>query len=273
MTVRHLDLPAYFDRIGYTGPREATFVVLRNMISRHVAAIPFENIDPFLGKPVDLDPAVLQTKLVRSHRGGYCQEHNALFHDVLAALGFSVLPLAGRVVGAYGGQPAPLTHRLSVVELPEGMFIADVGLGGRTPTEPILMEVGLEHAGPHGTYRATREGEVWELQLRLGDEWAGLYQFRLDLQTPIDFEVANWFTATHPRSRFTQSLTVCRVVGTTRHNLLNTRLSVRQPNGHVETQWLTEPGDLARLLTEVMGLELPAAIEAIWTKAKSQPMP
>jgi arylamine N-acetyltransferase len=61
------------------------------------------------------------------------------------------------------------------------------------------------------------------------------------------------------------------VIGETRHNLLNTRLSVRQSDGHVETRTLTEPGGLERLLTEVMGLALPEPIEAIWTKTASQP--
>jgi len=96
--VTALDLPAYFARIGYTGPSEPTLAVLRTLVACHLSAIAFENLDPFLGHPVDLDPAALVTKLVRARRGGYCQEHNSLFHDVLAALGFSVVALGGRVL-------------------------------------------------------------------------------------------------------------------------------------------------------------------------------
>jgi arylamine N-acetyltransferase len=43
-----LDLPAYFARLGYTGPSEPTLAVLREL--RHVAQIPFECLDPAIGR-------------------------------------------------------------------------------------------------------------------------------------------------------------------------------------------------------------------------------
>ena len=267
-----IDLPAYFTRIGYTGPSEPSFTVLRELNARHLAQIAFENLTPFLGQPVDLDPAAIRAKLVGSRRGGYCQEHNALFHDVLAGLGFSVVALGGRVVGAYKGQPAPLTHRLTLVEISEGTFIVDVGLGGRTPTAPLLLEPNIAQATPHGTYRVRCDGEVFELQQQIADQWEAMYQFTLAPQTPVDFEVANWFTSTHPRSRFTQNLTVCRVVGDTRFNLLNTRLSVRHSDGRVEQQVLESANELRKLLEEVMNLALPAPAEVIWAKVPKEPL-
>jgi N-hydroxyarylamine O-acetyltransferase len=268
--VADIDLPAYFARIGYTGPSEPSLAVLRELNARHVAHIAFETLDPFLGRPVDLDPATLQAKLVRSRRGGYCQEHNALFHDVLNALGFSVVALGGRVVSAFKGQPAPLTHRLTLVGLPEGNFIADVGLGGRSPTAPLRLELGLEQNTPHGTYRVAREGEVFELQVQTRDRWDDMYHFTLAPQTRVDFEVANWFTSTHPRSLFTQNLVVCRVVGETRVNLRNSNLAVRHPDGHFEQCTLADASELAKLLEEVMNLALPAPAEVIWAKALKQ---
>jgi N-hydroxyarylamine O-acetyltransferase len=267
------DLPAYFARIGYTGPSEPSFSVLCELSGHHLAQIAFETLDPFLGRPVDLDPEALQAKLVRARRGGYCQEHNALFHDVLATLGFSVTALGGRVVWAFKGQPAPLTHRLTLVELFEGRFIADVGLGGYSPTAPLRLEPGLEQTTPHGTYRMTRDGEIFGLQLRLNDRWETMYQFTLEAQTRIDFEVANWFTSTHPRSFFTQNLVVCRVVGETRVNLLNSNLSVRHPDGHVEQRALAGAPELEKLLGEVMNLALPAPAEVIWEKMPKQSLP
>ena len=267
-----IDLPAYFARIGYTGPAEPTLPVLRELCLGHLSHIAFENIGPFLGQPVELDPETLQAKLVRSRRGGYCQEHNALFHDVLGALGFSVVALGGRVTSAFRGQPAPLTHRLTVVELAEGSFIADVGSGGRSPTAPIRLEPGVEQNTPHGAYRVTREHEVFELQVRTRDRWDDIYQFTLDPQSHVDFEVANWFTSTHPRSRFTQNLIVCRVVGETRVNLLNLRVSVRSPDGSFEQRTLASADELEKLLEEVMELALPISPDAIREKASVQPL-
>jgi N-hydroxyarylamine O-acetyltransferase len=265
-----IDLPAYFARIGYSGPADPTLPVLRELTARHVAQIAFEALDPFLGLAVDLDPLAVQAKLVRARRGGYCHEHNALFHDVLAALGFTVTALGGRVVWAFKGQRAPLTHRLTLVDLPEGRFIADVGFGGQSPTAPLRLEPGLQQATPHGSYRVVRDGDVFGLQLQLSDGWRTMYEFTLAAQAPVDFEVANWFTSTHPRSLFTQNLVVSRVVGETRVNLFNANLSVRHPDGRVEQSAMAGAAALGRLLEDVMGLELPTPAEAIWAKAASR---
>jgi N-hydroxyarylamine O-acetyltransferase len=265
--MNQLDLAAYFARIGHTGSSQPTFDVLRELVARHLARIPFESLDPLLGVPVDLDPAALQDKLVRARRGGYCQEHNALFHDVLAAMGYSVEALGGRVVWAFKGERAPLTRRLTLVELAEGSCIADVGFGGQSPPAPLRLGPGLEQATPHGTYRIGREGDVFELQFRVDDRWETMYEFTLAPHTRLDFEVANWFTSTHPRSLFTQNLIASRIVGDARVNLRNAELAIRRGDGRVEHRVLADADELGRVLEEVMDLELPAPAEAIWARA------
>src|SRR5688572_5787925 len=93
-----LDLDAYFERIGHRGPRPATLDTLAAIHALHPAAIPFENLDPFLGRPVRLDLPSLERKLVDERRGGYCFEHNLLLAAVLRRLGFAVTGLAARVL-------------------------------------------------------------------------------------------------------------------------------------------------------------------------------
>src|SRR5215813_4134219 len=93
-----LDLDAYFGLIGYSGSRAPTLETLRGIHLRHALTIPFENLDPFLRRPVRLDLASLQNKLLRDRRGGYCFEHNVLFKAALDALGFQVTGLAARVL-------------------------------------------------------------------------------------------------------------------------------------------------------------------------------
>ncbi len=107
-----VDLDAYFARIGYAGPRIATRATLDRIHALHAAAIPFENLDPLLGRPVPLELDALQRKLVRSRRGGYCFEQNTLFKAVLEELGFSVTSLAARVLWMTppGGAPNARAH-------------------------------------------------------------------------------------------------------------------------------------------------------------------
>ena len=266
-----LDLDAYCARIGYAGRREPTLAVLRAVTALHPQAIPFETLDPLLGRPVALDPASLQSKLVHGRRGGYCQEQNRLFHDVLGAMGFSVTALGARVIWMSPGRDAPLTHRLTLVSLNGEKFIADVGFGGQTPTWPLLLEPNVEQQTPHGAYRFVCDGAIYECRFRMRDEWAPMYRFTLTPLAPIDFEVANWFTSTHPRALFVRNLLVARVVGETRVNLRNTELAVRHNDGSVEHRRLSDAQDLRGVLEETMGLRLPTQAELIWSKLPSEP--
>ena len=94
-----LELTGYFDRINYRGAAEPTLEVLQDLMTAHTRTIPFENLDPVLGVPVDdLGPEALIDKLVHRRRGGYCYEQNGLMGHVLAEIGFRVRRLAGRVV-------------------------------------------------------------------------------------------------------------------------------------------------------------------------------
>lgn len=254
-----IDLDAYFARIGYHGPRAATLEVLSALQLAHPAAIPFEGLDPLFGRPVALDPASLERKLLRSARGGYCFEQNGVFWRVLASLGFQVTPLSARVrwMLPEDAPLGPLTHMLLKVETGEGSFLCDVGFGGQSPTAPLRFEPGLAQATPHGSYRLEPlEGGTFELRMRLPDRWQAMYRFTLEPRVMADYELGNWFTSTHPKSTFRTNLMVSRVVGERRLNLLNTDLTVHLPGGGVEERRIESPSELHRLLTQDFGLEV-----------------
>ena len=99
-----IDLDAYFTRIGYAGPRTASLETLAAIHLRHPIAIPFENLNPLLRRPVKLDAPSLQQKLVRGGRGGYCYEHRGAeaARCRAAALHSALLPFpAGRLVSPW----------------------------------------------------------------------------------------------------------------------------------------------------------------------------
>src|SRR5947207_2371631 len=96
-TTPQLDLEAYFRRVEYTGERQPTLRALTDLHLAHAMHIPFENLDVMLRRPIRLDLASIEAKLVRNLRGGYCYEQNLLFAAILERLGFSVTLLAARV--------------------------------------------------------------------------------------------------------------------------------------------------------------------------------
>ncbi len=253
-----IDLDAYFARIGYAGPRAANLEVLTALHRLHPEAIPFESLDPLLGRPVRIDAAALEGKLVRARRGGYCFEHNGVLFRVLRSLGFSVTPLAARVVwmAPKDAPRSPLSHMLLKVDLPEGAFLTDVGFGGQSPTAPLRLAPDVEQATPHGAYRLTRNQDIFELQMRLPDRWDAMYRFTLEAQGQRDYESFNWMTSTHPDSRFTNNLIAARVSGDARLNLFNTELTTYHGDGRIETRTLTSPAEAHALLTGDFGIDV-----------------
>lgn len=269
MTQTDLDLGAYLVRIGYTGPKEASLQVLRDLHRLHAAAIPFENLSPLMGDPVPLALPELEAKLVRGGRGGYCYEHNALFRAALMALGFEVQGLAARV--RWGLEPdapsGPRSHMALLVNLTEGPFIADVGFGGITMSGPVAFRAGEAQQTPHERFRlqAAPDGDH-ELQAETGETWRPLYRFDLTPYQPQDYEALNWFVATHPASLFINHLMAARAEPHRRLALSNTRFTVRETDRPPVERTLASLDELAQVLSEDFGLILPAGFERVGDK-------
>jgi N-hydroxyarylamine O-acetyltransferase len=201
-----VDLRAYQARIGYQGPVRPTADCLAELHLAHVGSIPFENLDILLGRPILLDLESLQAKLVEARRGGYCFEHNTLFAAVLETIGFDVTRLAARV-GHEARAPAPRTHMVLGVEAEGFQWLADVGFGGASILFPLPFEPGpvVDQFGWRFRVVEVDGGRVVQAFWRGG--WEDHYTFTLEPQFPVDYEVANHFTSTHPDSRFVRTLT------------------------------------------------------------------
>jgi arylamine N-acetyltransferase len=253
-----IDLEAYLARIGYTGPRDVNAETLRGVHRAHLYAVPFENLDVVLKRPIKLDPASLEQKIVAGRRGGYCFESNALFMYALQALGFAVTPLAARVLWERKDPSLPpRSHMLLMVDLDAGLFLADVAFGGQTPPQPLSFAVNIEQATSHEPYRLRRtaDGEL-ELEALMAGQWGVLYRFTLNAQQPVDFEHANWYTATHPDSFFANNLIAAIPGDGCRYTLFNREFRTRRPDGAVETLVLENANALAAVLREKFGISI-----------------
>jgi N-hydroxyarylamine O-acetyltransferase len=247
------DLAAYLSRIGYEGEKEITPGVLEALHAAHLAAIPFENLDILLGRPILLDTMSLEEKLVRARRGGYCFEQNTLFAAALRALGFHVSTLEARVRPPGVAAILPRTHMVLQVDLGGRALLADVGFGGEGPLYPVPLW-GVVSEQPGGAYRAVLDERVGVLQLRRRGAWSDLYAFTLVPAYPVDFEVANHFTSTYPKSPFVKTLTVQMVTLDARHVLRDRTYSLRRGDAE-ETLELSED-EVVILVRERLGLPL-----------------
>lgn len=252
------DLDAYLDRIGYSGTRFPSLRTLEGIHLLHPQAIPFENLDPFLGRPVGLDVDALQEKLVRSRRGGYCYEQNLLLWHALAALGFEVSGLAARVLW---GRPqdalTPRSHMLLRIALDGRVWLADVGFGGLTQTAPLLLEPGLVQQTPHEPFRLVEKGGHFDAQAKVGEEWRTLYRFDLSEHHEVDYAVASYYLSTNPASHFVTGLIAARALPERRYALAGSRLTVHHLGGPSERREIATPTELADVLEEDFGIVIP----------------
>lgn len=238
-----VNLDAYFARIGYAGDRTNIAAVL----AHHMHAIPFENIDVLLGRPPRLDLDSLETKLVTERRGGYCYEHSTLLAAVLTELGFTVATHSARVVLVAPRDKAPRTHMFLTV----GDRMLDPGFGGLAPRIPIPRD-----GSPANNYRLVRDGH--ELALELGTQRLWISSFEHNL--PVDFEMANHYTATHPRSHFTQRLTMrAFTLDGGQVRIQNRDLTFLAADGETtERRQITDRRELRAIVGEHFGFDLPA---------------
>jgi arylamine N-acetyltransferase len=255
-----LDLNGYFDRINYRGVAEPNLDVLQDLVTAHTQTIPFENLDPMMGVPVDdLSPEALTDKLVHRRRGGYCYEHNGLMGYVLGQIGFRVRRLAGRVIWMLPPH-APLpaqTHTVLAVRFPgsQGAYLVDVGFGGQTPTSPLRLETGSVQQTTHEPYRLEDRGAGLVLQALIRGEWVPLYEFSTRTQPDIDRKVGSWFVSTHPSSHFVTSLMAAGVTEDGRLNLAGRNLTIHRADAS-EKVWLDDAAAVVDILSDRFGINV-----------------
>lgn len=252
-----LDLDAYLRRIGYTGELAVDSATLVALHRAHRAAIPYENLDVVLGRPVPLDVPALQDKLVRRGRGGYCFEQNLLFAAVLERIGFAVTGLGARIrTGAGASRLLPATHMVLSVAADGERWLCDLGVGAQGPLEPVRLTARGESAQGGWRFAVAREpGGVHVLRTVAPDGWTDLYGFTLDERFPADYEVANHYTSTHPRSPFRARAVVQWAGPDERVALVGDRLTVSCPEGP-QSHRTVGTGELDDVLRVVFGVRL-----------------
>lgn len=196
----------YLAKIRLSQAPALTEAGLHELHRAQVFAVPFENIEPFLGRPVPLGFPDFYAKFLDRHRGGYCFELNRFFGAALEHFGFSNRRALGRV---FMGRPqaGARTHYVNLVELNGRTWLADVGFGGPGLVDPIPFEAGYE-GEQYGRKVRLRQDADWGLMLEdfFEGSWRTMYAIPDEKVVDPDVLSGNHFCATHPDSIFRQNL-------------------------------------------------------------------
>ncbi|MFF8013452.1 arylamine N-acetyltransferase [Streptomyces sp. NPDC007929] len=259
---------AYLRRLGAEPPAWPTVDALRELHLRHLRTVPFENLSIHLGEEIVLEEKRLLDKVVAARRGGFCYELNGAFGALLAALGYDVALLAGRVYGEEGRLGIPYDHlALRVRTVDGGDWLADVGFGAHSHW-PLAFGDRGEQKDPGGSFRIVEAGpdaagvrgghgtvEAADLDV-LRD---GRAQYRLDTRPRVlgDFVAGAWWHSTSPVSHFTRSLVCSRVTEEGgRITLSGRRLTTTAADGAREERELKTNEEVLGVYRERFGIVL-----------------
>jgi N-hydroxyarylamine O-acetyltransferase len=247
-----VDVDAYLDRIGARRPATVDGAALTELHERHLAAVPFENLDIHLGVANVLDPEHVFDKIVTRRRGGWCYELNGLFALLLESLGFTVTRYSASVV--LSDPPSPdFAHLTLRVDL-DRPWLADVGFGASF-TRPLRLDDEDDQERDGNTYRVTRCSDG---RMILHENGTAQYAFALEPRQIEQFAEMCVLQQTSPGSHFLHAPMCSRATEDGRVSLAGMRLITTTKHGRSERE-LESEADRAAVLLDLFGVDLAGA--------------
>lgn len=236
-----IDRAAYLERIGYVGESVPTWATLVQIVERHMATIPVDNLDIMAGRGIDLEPAAVDRKMLIQRRGGHAFEHASLLKRALHSIGFDVEQHLARIGGqdTSSGSVPPALHTSLKVSAEGRLWLVDTGFAGVVPNAPLAWRADTPQAIGFGTFRLTETRDGYRLERWHRRCWQPLYEI-LDFHwQDADFVVASDYAAKHATPSFERALVVAHTRGPVRRMLVGHRLSVVRVDGSEETSNLS----------------------------------
>ncbi|CAJ1367911.1 unnamed protein product [Effrenium voratum] len=178
-------LEAYLARLQLPRPHRPDLAALDALLGAHVDRVAYENLDVQLNRAVPpLCWRLSAERVALKRRGGYCFLLVDAFASLLCSLGFSV----SLHTATCGPAPEPEAkwgdHVVAVVHLPEGQYVADVGLG-EGPRNPFKLEPAAWKEDGFEFTLALRPGGEWRFENPV-DATGNLAGFAFDVSTSAE---------------------------------------------------------------------------------------
>jgi arylamine N-acetyltransferase len=250
-----LELSAYLHRIRFDGCLRPDLATLRAIHRAHQYAIPFENLDVQLRRPVVLDLEAIYDKIVRRRRGGWCYEMNGLMEWALKEMGFEVMRISAGVMRVRAGD-AQLGNHLCLLVCLDQPYLVDVGFGGSL-VEPLPLKASEREDRPYRLELSELGHSYWRFaEIAHGDAFS--FDFRVAPADEALLAQKCQFLQTDPASPFIQNLVVQRRTADT-HLSLRGRVLAAIHTTHVDKKLLNSKDELVATLRDSFDLDTPEA--------------
>ena len=252
-----LELSAYLHRIRFDGSVRPDLATLRAMHRAHQYAIPFENLDVLLRRPVALDLEANYDKIVCQRRGGWCYELNGVMGWALKEIGFEVVRMSAGVMRVQAGDAQLGNHLCLLVGLDQP-YLVDVGFGGSL-AEPLPLRASEREDRPYRLGLSEIGDSYWRYaEIAHGDGDAFSFDFRAAPGDEALLARKCRFLQTDPASPFIQNLVVQRRSADT-HFSLRGRVLATIHATRVDKELLNSSDELVATLRDSFGLDTPEA--------------
>ena len=252
-------LAAYLKRIGFYGTARPDLETLRGLQWAHVHAVPFENLDVQLRRPVGLDIDTCYDKIVRQRRGGWCFELNGLLGWALREVGFDVVRMSAGVLRERFGDVQMGNHLCLLVRI-DRPYLVDVGFGGSL-SQPLPLEVSAhDHLPYHITLTDIGDG-YWRFSERAHGEPFS-FDFCIAAADETHFAEKCAVLQTGPDSPFVKNLVVQRRMGDTHVSLRNRVLTTLRESGEEKIK-LASVNEFVAAIRDRFDLNVPE-VTTLW---------
>lgn len=207
-----MDINAYLQRIHYKGDLYPNVETLRELQRHHLRAVPFENLDIHIDKPIELDIQKFYQKVVVHKRGGFCYELNSLFNELLKALNFQTKIISACVWNESTGFSPDYAHLAILVRISDVEFLTDVGFGSFTlfPLEINLKESQQDESN---FYRISKLESNWlQVNCMNNDKVVPVYKFQSKRKNLRSFTDMCAYQQYNPNSHFRKGRLITRPI-------------------------------------------------------------
>lgn len=254
-----MELQAYLDRIRFHGEVRADLATLRAVHRAHQYAVPFENLDVQLRRPLTTDVEAAYDKIVRRRRGGWCYEMNGVMGWALKELGFDVMRMSAGVMREKMGDGQIGNHLCLLVRLDQP-YLVDVGFGGSL-SEPVPLRTAAFEDHPYRvSLNRTTDGYWRFTEFALGEPFS--FDFHSQPADEGLFSTKCAFLQTDPASSFVQNLVVQRRTADTHYSLRGRVLTTLRATSK-DKVLLNSPAEVTALLRERFELDVPE-VGSLW---------